>query len=255
MPEKITAENFLNNLVGSIAENVPSNLVETLAENMPKQKSGSFFQQDDSASTRFNRLFGQKRPVHNLLGGGKSADVLLWRNKKISASVLTGATVVWILFEWLNYHLLTLVFFGLVLGLLAEFVWVNASGFINRSERKVPRLVIPDEIFVQSAEYAGALLNQALGFLQDVACGGNLKQFLLVVASLFAAAVIGSWCNFLTLVYLGFVAAHTLPVFYEKYEDQVDGFLDNFIGQMQHQSRRVNMSGFLNRIPKGRKRE
>ncbi|QCD87819.1 Reticulon [Vigna unguiculata] len=32
-----------------------------------------------------------------------------WRNKKISASVLGGATAAWVLFELLEYHFLTLV--------------------------------------------------------------------------------------------------------------------------------------------------
>ncbi|KAM7259095.1 hypothetical protein ACFE04_014836 [Oxalis oulophora] len=254
MPEKITAENFLNNIVGAIADNVPNNFVEALADNMPKHKSPSFFEESSSVNSRYNRLFGRQKPVYHLLGGGKSADVLLWRNKKISASVLTGATVVWILFEWLNYHFLSLVFFTLVLGLLAEFVWVNASGFINRSERRIPRIVIPEEVFVQTGQYVGYQVNQALGFLQNVACGGNLKQFLMVVGGLLAACIIGSWCNFLTVVYIGFVAAHTLPVFYEKYEDQVDGFVDNLLGQIQHHSQKLN-TGFLSRIPKGRKRE
>lgn len=60
MPEKITAENFLNNLV------------ETLAENVPKQKSVSLFEEEtNSVTSRFNRLFGRQKPVHHILGGGK----------------------------------------------------------------------------------------------------------------------------------------------------------------------------------------
>lgn len=61
-----------------------------------------------------------------------AADVLLWRNKTISASFLTGATIVWVLFEWLNYNFISLLCFVLVLGLLAQFLWSNASGFLNR---------------------------------------------------------------------------------------------------------------------------
>ena len=61
-----------------------------------------------------------------------AADVLLWRNKKISASVLTGATIIWVVFEWLNYNFLTILCFILVLGMLAQFVWSNASGILNR---------------------------------------------------------------------------------------------------------------------------
>ncbi|KAJ4828925.1 Reticulon-like protein B8 [Turnera subulata] len=184
MGEKITAENLLNNFVESVADSVQ------------KQKSVSFFEEDrNSVTSRFNRLFGRQKPIHHLLGGGKSAD--------ISASVLTGATAIWVLFEWLNYHFLTLVCFALVLGMLCQFVWTNASGFLSRSPSKVPRVVVPQEVFVSIGRTIGAEVNHALQFLQDVACGGNLKQFLLVVTSIWVAAIIGSWCNFLTVFYIG----------------------------------------------------
>lgn len=61
-----------------------------------------------------------------------AADVLLWRNKKISAGVLASATAVWVIFEWLNYHFLTFVCLGLVLGLIVQFLWSNASGLFKR---------------------------------------------------------------------------------------------------------------------------
>lgn len=61
-----------------------------------------------------------------------AADVLLWRNKKISASVLMGATAIWVLFEWINFHFLSLLCYALLLGMIAQFVWCNASGFLNR---------------------------------------------------------------------------------------------------------------------------
>lgn len=67
-----------------------------------------------------------------LLSARVAADVLLWRNKKISSSVLTTATAIWVLFEWLDYHFLTLVCLGLVVGMLIQFVWSNASGMLNR---------------------------------------------------------------------------------------------------------------------------
>ncbi|PON89678.1 Reticulon [Trema orientale] len=235
------------------AENLLNNLVETLAESGSKQKAVSFFGEETSekVSSQFNRLFGRQKPVHHILGGGKSADVLLWRNKKISASVLTGATTIWVVFEWLNYNFLTIVCFGLVLGMLAQFVWSNASGVLNRSPSKVPRLVLPKEFFVNIAVSVGTEVNRALVFLQDVACGGNLKQLLGVIAGLWAAAVLGSWCNFLTVLYLGFVALHTLPVLYEKYEDQVDNFVYQVFEQLRNHYRKLD-AGILSKIPKGK---
>ena len=60
MPEKITAEKFINNLV------------ETFADTVPKKKSVSFFEEENkSVTSRFNRLFGRQKPIHHLLGGGK----------------------------------------------------------------------------------------------------------------------------------------------------------------------------------------
>jgi len=246
MPEKTTAENILNNIV------------ETLAESGSKQKSVSFFgeEKSNSVASQFNRLFGRQKPVHNLLGGGKSADVLLWRNKKVSASFLTGATAIWVLFEWLHYHFLTLLFFALVLGMLAQFIWSNASGLFSsgRSQTKVPRVALPKEMFVDIAITISAEVNRALRFLQDVACGGNIKQLLGVVGSLWAAAVLGSWFNFLTVLYVGIVAAHTLPVFYERYDDQVDSFVYKVLDQFQGQYSKLD-AGFLSKIPKGKKHE
>ncbi|EOX93081.1 Reticulon family protein [Theobroma cacao] len=241
MPEKITSEDFLNNLA------------ETIADSVSKQKSVSFFEGEKSNSvvSSFNRLFGRQRPVHHILGGGKSADVLLWRNKKISASVLAGATAIWVLFEWLNYHFLTLLCFAVVLGMLAQFVWSNASGLLNRSPSEVPRLFLPEELFVGIGRSLGGEVNRGLHFLQDVACGGNLKQFLVVVLSLWVAAVIGSWCNFLTVLYIGFIAAHTLPVLYERYDEQIDSFVYNFLDQFRNQYKKLD-AGVLSKIPKGK---
>ncbi|KAK3017784.1 hypothetical protein RJ639_003414 [Escallonia herrerae] len=250
MPEGITAENLLSNIMG------------TLSDGVSKQKSVSFFEEEkpNVVTSQFNRLFGREKQIHHLLGGGKwillflfssmnylAADVLLWRNKKISSSVLSSATAIWVLFEWLNYHLVTLLCLALVIGMLVQFVWSNASGLQNRSPAKVPRLVLPDELFVNVAISIGAELNRALGFLQDVACGGNIKQVLVVVASMWAAAVIGGWCNFLTVLYIGFIAAHTLPVLYERYEDQVDSFVCSLLGQLQHHYQRLD-TGVLSRV-------
>ena len=61
-----------------------------------------------SVKAKIFRLFGREKPVHTIFGGGKPTDVFLWRNKKISAGVLGRATASWVLFELLEYHLLTL---------------------------------------------------------------------------------------------------------------------------------------------------
>lgn len=61
MPEGITAENLLNNIMDSISEGEL------------KHKATSFFQDESesSVSAQFNRLFGRQKPIHHCLGGGK----------------------------------------------------------------------------------------------------------------------------------------------------------------------------------------
>lgn len=49
----------------------------------------------------------------------------------------------------------------------------------------------------------------------------------------------------------GFVAAHTLPVLYERNEDQVDTFVYQVFDQMQHNYKKLD-TGFISKIPKGR---
>lgn len=241
MPEGITPESLLNNVV------------EAIADGVSKKKSVSFFQEDEKSAVgaQFNRLFGRQKPIYNILGGGKSADVLLWRNKKISAGVLGAATAIWVIFEWLNYNFLSMLCFALMIGMIAQFVWSNASGLLNRSPSKVPRVVLPNELVINVAKSVGAEVNLALGYLQDVACRGNVKQFLLAVLSLWAAAIVGCWCNFLTVLYVGFVAAHTLPVLYERNEDQVDRFVNSTLDHLQHHYRKLD-TGMLSRIPTGK---
>ncbi|CAL5332322.1 unnamed protein product [Camellia sinensis] len=96
------------------------------------------------------------------------------------------------------------------------------------SQSKPPRLVLPDELFVNITKSIGAEVNQALVFLQDLACGGNIKQFLAC-----------------------FVAFHALLVLYERYEDQVGGFVYSVLDQLQHQYQKLD-AGVLSKIPKGK---
>lgn len=61
-----------------------------------------------------------------------AADIFLWRDKKISAGVLGVATTIWVLFELLEYHLLTLVSHILIFALTILFLWSNVSAFIKK---------------------------------------------------------------------------------------------------------------------------
>ena len=60
-----------------------------------------------------------------------AADIILWRDMKVSASIIAAATAAWGLFEVAEYHFLTLVCYVAIVGVLIFFIWTNASAFFN----------------------------------------------------------------------------------------------------------------------------
>ncbi|KAE9618306.1 hypothetical protein Lal_00047785 [Lupinus albus] len=170
------------------------------------------------------RLFGREQPVHKVLGGGKHADILLWRNRRSSGIAVGAGTALWLFFELLEYHLITLLCHLLIVSLAALFLWSNASIFIHKSPLHIPHIAIPEECIVEIASALRIEINRAFLVLREIGTGRDLKKFLSVTGGLWFISVIGNWFNFLTLFYLGFLSLFTLPLLYEKYEDQVDAF-------------------------------
>ncbi|KAL4594990.1 hypothetical protein ACB092_12G058700 [Castanea dentata] len=203
-----------------------------------------------SAKAKIYRLFGREKPVHKVLGGGKVADVFLWRNKKISASVLGGATALWVFFELLEYHLVTLVCHILILSLAFLFLWSNVSTFINKSPPHIPQAGLPENLVLEVVSAVRIELNNALAVLRDIASGRDLKSFLSAIAGLWALSIVGNWCNFLTLFYIVFVLLHIIPVLYEKYDDQIDSFAEKAMVEIKKQYA-VFDAKVLSKIPKG----
>ena len=204
---------------------------------------------ESSVKNKIWRLFGREKPVHHVFGGGKPADVFLWRNKKISAAVLGGATAVYVLFELLEYHLLSLVCHILILSLAILFLYSKAATFITKSPPHIPEVVIPEKIVTDIVVSTRYEINKALFHLREIASGKDLKKFLIVVAGLWVLSIVGSYCNFLTLTYIVFVLLHTVPVLYEKYEDKVDMYAEKATAEIKKYYAVINKK-YLSKIPR-----
>eukprot|EP01018_Ginkgo_biloba_P037223 Gb_36522 [translate_table: standard] len=227
-------------------------VMENISEKLHGHHSSSSSDEDEKPTipSSLNRLFGRKKSVHKILGGGKTADLLLWRNKQMSASVLAGATVIWILFECMEYPLLTFICHVLILSLAILFIWINSAVFLKRSPPRIPEIVISEGACRSIASDLRAGVNGTLAMLHDISSGRDFKKFLLVVAGLWLLSLVGSCCNFLTLLYIGFVAAYTLPVLYERYETQVDSFAEKAMWKIKEQYR-IFDAKVLSKIPRG----
>lgn len=232
-------------------------LVDKVSEKLHKRSSSSSSSSDDEKppvshqpSKSVNRTVGRKKSVHNCLGGRKAADLFLWRDKKRSASILAGATVLWILFECMEYHFLTFVCHVLILSLAILFIWINSAAFLKRSPPHIPEIAIPEDAVHNLASELRFEVNRVFAVLHEVATGRDLKKYLLVVASLWLLSVVGSWCDFLTLAYIVLVGAHTVPFVYEKYQDQIDSFAHKVSLKAKEQYKVIDAK-ILKKIPRG----
>ncbi|PRQ34884.1 hypothetical protein RchiOBHm_Chr5g0074001 [Rosa chinensis] len=190
------------------------------------------------AFTCKNRLFGRQKPLHVVLGGGLCADIILWRNKQISAYVCMGATTIWILFEKLGYHLLTFVCHATIIFMATLFLWSNLSSYINiflRTATDIPEVTIPKDLFVSTAVCLTSAYNCALRTFGHVAFGKDSRAFLSAVALLWVLSIVGRWYSFLSFLYIAFLILMTLPLLYECLEDTVDTFAEKALIEIKKQ--------------------
>ncbi|KAL2537476.1 Reticulon-like protein B11 [Forsythia ovata] len=160
--------------------------------------------------------------VHLALGGGAVADILLWKNWFGSAALLIGSTALWFLFERAGYNLLSFISNVLFLLVVILFFWAKSALLLNRPLPPVPNLDISEESVVKASDEMRVWVNRALSIAHDIAIGGNLGLFIQVFLVLWVISYIGSFFNFLTLVYIGVLLSLSVPVLYDKYQMQID---------------------------------
>ncbi|CAL4909422.1 unnamed protein product [Urochloa decumbens] len=202
---------------------------------------------DDEPTTR---LFHRRRSVHKLFGGRKVADVLLWRNKNLSAGILAGATLVWFLFDVVEYNVVAFLCHIALIGMLLLFIWSNAAPLFDRHPPQIPEVIVSEQAFREIAQTTHYKLAHFASILYDIACGKDLKKFLLVIGCLWILAIVGDTCSFTTLLYVGFLCALTLPPLYERYETEVDHLVAKSGEDLKKFYKTVD-SNVLNKIPRG----
>ncbi|CAO2814883.1 unnamed protein product [Amaranthus hypochondriacus] len=160
--------------------------------------------------------------VHQALGSGSVADVLLWRKRFGSIALLVSSTSLWFLFEHAGYNPLSFVANVLLLLVIILFFWAKSASLLNRPLPPVPDLEISEKSVEQAADVIRAWVNRAMALAHEIAICGNLRILLQVAALLWFISSIGSLCNFITFVYIGVLLALSVPVLYDNYQSQID---------------------------------
>ncbi|CAN1134484.1 Reticulon-like protein B11 [Linum perenne] len=186
------------------------------------ENSSKFLIAMEASSVSTNSHPPRRISVHQLLGGGSVADVLLWRRLGGSLTLLLASTTAWILFEIAGYSVLTFVANVLFLLVTILFLWAKSASLLNRPLPPIPDLEITEETVDKVAQVIQVHVNHVLAIGSDIAIGRNSKVFLQVAFTLWVTSYLGSLCGFLTFVYIGILFSLSIPVLYEKYQHPID---------------------------------
>lgn len=150
------------------------------------------------------------------------ADLLLWKRWDQSALVLVSATAFWYLFERAAYNPVSFAANVLFLLVLILFLWAKSASVLNRPLPPLPDLEVSEDSFIKAAESVRVYVNYGLSIASSITIGRSFILFAQVLFFLWVTSYIGSLANFLTLVYIGIILSLSVPVFFDKYQEQID---------------------------------
>lgn len=182
----------------------------------------------DSSSTATSTTIStsNRKSVHQSLGGGAVADVLLWKRWRTGAFVLVTATTMWILFEIAGYSLLSFAANVLLLLVTILFLWAKSASVLNRPLPPLPNLELSDAMIEKFTASTQVWINRILGVAHDITLKGDWRLFLKVVSGLFIVSYLGSLFSFLTLAYFVVLISLAVPPMYHKFQDHIDDKLN-----------------------------
>ncbi|XP_027356647.1 3beta-hydroxysteroid-dehydrogenase/decarboxylase isoform X2 [Abrus precatorius] len=181
----------------------------------------------DSSFTRCCSSTEQSK-ADKLLGGGKVADILLWRDEKKSFIYFL---VLILLFYWFSLSGRTFISSAATLLLLATSVLCGygflPSKLFGFSVQRMPMsyFEISDTVVKGSVANTAYLWNKGFQKIRGLAQGDDWSTFVKIAAFLYLLKLILSRL-LTTLIGIGLVFAFMAFFVYEQYESEIDGLVD-----------------------------
>lgn len=201
-----------------------------------------------STSASAYKLFGRQTSFHQMMGGGKAADIILWRRRHVSFGIIVAATVAWIIFEYSELPFLSVSSDVLLILIVLLFLRANYAAFRKKQLPALPELVLSEELVNNAAASFRVKINYMLLMAHDITLGKDFKLFFKVVIILWLLSVIGSIISFFTLAYIGTIIFITVPAFYNKFGDHVDRYAGKIHRQLSRHYKIVDES--ISRLPR-----
>ncbi|XP_078159816.1 reticulon family protein [Carex rostrata] len=217
------------------------------------RKEGSTDQCSSSGSSGY-RLFDRKRPIHQIVGDGKVANIILWKRPRVSISSIIIVTAAWFLFEKSGLSFLTICSDVLLILIVVQFIRANIAALLNKQLKPLPELVVSEEMVTSAAATFRARFNSMLMIAHDITLGKDFRLFFQVMGFLWLLSVIGNFFSFFSCAYIGSIMAITLPALYNKYEERLDRYA-GIVHQNISKHYKVVDKNVISRLPRSFKRE
>ncbi|KAG5533619.1 hypothetical protein RHGRI_027713 [Rhododendron griersonianum] len=210
------------------------------------------------------RLFGRQTTVHQMMGGGRAADVILWKRRHVSFGIIIVATVAWLLFERSGVSLLSICSDVLLILVVLLFIRANYAASKNKQPQTLPELVLSEEMVNNAAASFRVKINYALLVAHDITLGKDFRLFFKDTFVFFRVLYIrlGHFRN--PHVHCldmpkkfgennfgsnGTILSITIPALYNRYQDHIDRFAGLIHQQMSHHYKIVD-ENVISRIPR-----
>ncbi|XP_077215432.1 reticulon-like protein B13 [Tasmannia lanceolata] len=149
-------------------------------------------------------------------------DILLWRKKILSLSVLGLATATWLLIHVYDYTFLTVGSWFAMSILVISYVWANILALIGREVASMMAIELSEQSMLDAVVATRVLLDEAVHWLFLITVERELLAFAQVLAALWLLSLLGTYFDFVTLVYICVLLALTLTPIYVNYEVRIE---------------------------------
>ncbi|KAL5705083.1 hypothetical protein ACHQM5_023428 [Ranunculus cassubicifolius] len=153
-------------------------------------------------------------------------EIVFWRRKRVSASIMAAATLTWVLLQIYQYNFLTVISWISMAITVLLFVWGNLTRLVGRQSPDVHGLEISEQAAVAAAYTMKGKVEDAVQWFLKVGVQSLWYEFGGVVVGLWVLSWLGKQFDLLTLLYIGVVLGLTTLVVYDKYQDKIDGYLE-----------------------------
>ncbi|KAL3652294.1 hypothetical protein CASFOL_001975 [Castilleja foliolosa] len=187
---------------------------------------------DNPASTSSSyKLSGRQSTVHQLVGGGKAADAILWKRRRVSCGIIIVSTFSWIMVERSGISFLSLCSDVLLVLIVLLFLRANYAVFRKKKLQTLPELVLSEEMVNSAALSFRDKVNYMLLMAHDITLGKDFRIFFKVVIAFWLLSLIGTLISFFTFAYIGIIISITIPALYDKFRD----IIDRYVGTIHRQ--------------------